>query len=886
MATSVHLDATDGAMKSGGATTDDQDERVKGPSLLDLPDDLLIIFRYVFVLECDEKRNGSAVAPDRIRLTKRIHALASPIFLEFVRFPYLGKYGASRDAFFGWVVRQSDYWHHVRHLEILDLTNAPFMTTATLIAFRNLRSLSIVSSGIVPARLTSAIRTLKNLSDLALTAVSGLTDDSFDLRKTAIRRLDGSSSLAVEKMLQGGRGNSLLELILRINDLRGYEVPWQSLRVLRLKGSGNEGVSAGAPIFLQSLENATSRDTPLPLVTFELSMHGSSANGTPAFAEGQARRIELLCAVLRVSEATQLKLSCLPFCPVFETAEVFPCVRRLDLQGTAPLWKTDNLEALHSLLSHLPSLTQLSISAFPFHDSHASLVTDYSIFPPVRFGLRYPAFNAFLVLIRSTAVLDIEYDPETEPLMLHYARASVHEDFSAEVIRLMALPLDFDKTDGAMKSGGGNTDDQDERPLGPSLLDLPDELIAHTLETVQQGGFRGPQYELPLSMICLNKRIYRVALPLWYRSLRFPDVSGPPEHFDAFYAWLLRTSHQRRLTRHVDYEHDPEHPVLQRAFLATFTHLQGLAFCVQSSPPYEHYLWELLRALPALQKLQFDDEREYDDPAPLDLSSAGFRLLRDSTIKHLKVQKLSQAAALLGAVGTRRLQQLEVTGRSAFIGEDSPLPWISSERIDCRHPLTVDAINAPVDNLQHSNIRPHVQPIKLLGLTVRDNVSFDPASGEAETSYWAALERLLKLLRPRHLRLYNIRAFPPVSRSTDDSLGATEFLELLAMFTVKSSTDLLRLHAFVDLFPSLARLSLSYTNFQPGEADGDAARDFCALDRTTFALRHPFLAAFLGYLRTTRILHFRQYPSYAGLVCWRASATEEFEADSFTSRYT
>ncbi|BGP41671.1 hypothetical protein JCM10449v2_005662 [Rhodotorula kratochvilovae] len=450
--------------------------------------------------------------------------------------------------------------------------------------------------------------------------------------------------------------------------------------------------------------------------------------------------------------------------------------------------------------------------------------------------------------------------------------------------KTMATSADLGAADDAIQAGGAGPVDQDPSAEGPSLLDLPDELIARIFEDVGFDPEFGivARHKLPLGIICLNKRIFRLALPLSYRSLSFPDTTELQERIDGFYAWLLRTPHQRRHTRHVRFEHDPDHPVLQRAFVATFTHLQSLSFGVRSRPLHEQHLCDLICALPSLEELDLDDQRRADDPP---LSLVGFRLLRDSSIQRLTVQTLSDATALLGAVGTRRLQQLEVRHRSysPHDAEVSPLPWISSERVNYQHFLTVDAVNAIVDNLKHSDVLPHVRPVKFLGLSVDNSNSLDPPFEAAPSSwYWTALEQLLNILQPRHLRLDQMGVFPRVSRSAGSSLMATECLELIAYHTIESSRDLLRLHAFLNLFPSLTHLTLAHVDFQPDEACGNPTVDYCTLDRTSFTLRHPFLAAFFVYLRQTRILSARFRAGARALVCWRATATEDFEADMIT----
>jgi len=64
-------------------------------------------------------------------------------------------------------------------------------------------------------------------------------------------------------------------------------------------------------------------------------------------------------------------------------------------------------------------------------------VSDIFALPPATFGLRYPAFVAFVVFLRSTPVLYFEYRPEPASHVLRLTRARLADDFEAEGARVL-----------------------------------------------------------------------------------------------------------------------------------------------------------------------------------------------------------------------------------------------------------------------------------------------------------------------------------------------------------------------------------------------------------------------------------------------------------------
>ncbi|BGP41681.1 hypothetical protein JCM10449v2_005672 [Rhodotorula kratochvilovae] len=331
-------------------------EPSNGPSLLDLPDELVtLIFRVVYLLERDEKRTGTAVSLNGIRVNKRIYALA------------------------------------VKSIHIQSAVPYPNLLASALGSFTTLESLELETNSMISASITK-ISKLESLHSLSLTGSTTFEDRSFALSNSSIRQLSGTTSGALQQLLESGTASTLEVLELRTSDLQAQRMD-------------------------AAFAAASNNEQPLSCSRFG--------------------HFEFIFDFLRRAKPKHIKLSHISEFPFLRTKEVFPFVRYLELQGSAQVSPTDNLEALHSLLSRFPSLEHLTLTTLRFNSTRTSLVSDYTKLSYAAFVMSYPIFTALLTVLRTTTILHFEYEPPTDLLKLRGTRASTDEDLGVEVIRML-----------------------------------------------------------------------------------------------------------------------------------------------------------------------------------------------------------------------------------------------------------------------------------------------------------------------------------------------------------------------------------------------------------------------------------------------------------------
>ncbi|GAA5889341.1 hypothetical protein JCM8208_007848 [Rhodotorula glutinis] len=416
----------------------------RSASLVALPDELIQrIFRLVYALEYPDWRPTVAAVPfARIRISRRIHSLAYPIWLDHLGCSsWFNK--ASCPAFFAAVIDVSDRWYQIRRINVGITDAEPSAYASVVRKLPSLQSFAIEwparDSGAVPASLVDAIAQHKSLSTLQIGEGAVVESGSFDLSSTPIRELVLEQPRNVWSLFSNGAAKNLDVLELWRTDLCGEKIPWATLRVLRLPGNGRadvrvEGALAGV---LRSLQEAAVPGVDLPLIKFELGMDNEHMLDEPEPDLGRTARYALLYGVLELARPVRVKVSDLmrPLdLPPPERPGPFTSVKHLELGARRPLFDPASLAAFDQFLPLFPSLSHLVL-----HDSHLDapeqLVDDFVALPFARFGMRHPAFAALVTAVSSTSTLVLEYRPSGLQPSLHLTRPCADLDFAVDVVR-------------------------------------------------------------------------------------------------------------------------------------------------------------------------------------------------------------------------------------------------------------------------------------------------------------------------------------------------------------------------------------------------------------------------------------------------------------------
>ncbi|BGP41657.1 hypothetical protein JCM10449v2_005648 [Rhodotorula kratochvilovae] len=415
-------------------------------------------------------------------------------------------------------------------------------------------------------------------------------------------------------------------------------------------------------------------------------------------------------------------------------------------------------------------------------------------------------------------------------------------------------------------------------PKGTSLLDLPDELISRIFELAERLA------KFPVDMLVINKRLHRLILPIWYHTLDFPDAWV---NMDEFYAHLIEDEHHRAHTRHIIFAYDRGLPNVQMSLLGKFAQLRAIEITVESEGDdrdvADDRLCSLLRSLPYLHKLCYDDERIPPRSAPFD----DLDLLGDTSVTRLQVTTVETVLALLGSQGhrnTRRLEELVVVEGSrspSFLR--STLPWLVSDRLVFRKNFGLPILEGIIDELKRLNRESPLLPLKYLELKMYGSTRLLSRDVRpVATQYWSGLSQLLPLVTPRHLCLSNVRGLPAIEDSAE-TFFSVEVLEVATNgLHIERSSDHDRLCCLIDVFPSLTHLDLHDVYLDHEEEANDGMYDFCTLNSRRFRSQHPVFASFIAHIKDTRIVSFRLFQDTYALVCWRATAREDFKADMIT----
>jgi len=142
----------------------------------------------------------------------------------------------SVDSFFGGLVRLRHHYSHIKSVTTRDCQRTPALTAFVVAALSSLESLTLATPDgkEIPKQISDAMTKLKRLDKLTILGQEvWFVDSVCDLRATPIRRLIATSP---QELLYRGRGVKLHELdILNLN-IEQCDIPWATLKALRLPG--------------------------------------------------------------------------------------------------------------------------------------------------------------------------------------------------------------------------------------------------------------------------------------------------------------------------------------------------------------------------------------------------------------------------------------------------------------------------------------------------------------------------------------------------------------------------------------------------------------------------------------------------------------------------
>ncbi|GAA5898297.1 hypothetical protein JCM6882_000123 [Rhodosporidiobolus microsporus] len=408
-----------------------------------------------------------------------------------------------------------------------------------------------------------------------------------------------------------------------------------------------------------------------------------------------------------------------------------------------------------------------------------------------------------------------------------------------------------------------------------SLLDLPDELLASVFDQVWE-SLRPKQNDervgilVPLSHILVNKRIFAVARPLWFRHLTTPDDY---DDHDRFLSNLLRRRDLHPLVHSLHTEYPDQFPALHSSVIGLLSNLSSLFISFENSAGDNDAvdylptcLTDMLRTLNKLQRLRVI--------AWAGLENEDFHVVRNlNSLQHLDIDGLDMPPDLLSG-GASQLTMLTI--RSSIL---PVVPWASLKRLALRpYAGEIYAPDQLIESLEA--VGQNQLPLQHLVLAFSGTFETDEESFAFHRGRFA---KILELLQQAHLErldladVYELKWEAAVIR-----VPSLKVLSLKGVLLIHGKNDLAHLNNFLSMFPCLRALHLEGFTFTPGPAR--AASALSSLSPVSLAIEFPHLFSLLFLLRSTKVLEFRlRGYGEAREVRWtRNEETEEFARECWT----
>ncbi|GAA5824581.1 hypothetical protein JCM5353_007251 [Sporobolomyces roseus] len=408
-----------------------------------------------------------------------------------------------------------------------------------------------------------------------------------------------------------------------------------------------------------------------------------------------------------------------------------------------------------------------------------------------------------------------------------------------------------------------------------SLLDLPDDILHLILKEVheERQTVITTNNSLPVAEVLINKRIFSLARPLWFKHL-----SISTNQLDRRLSGLHVQDERRLALRQLSIAFAESHLYLFVSVLSRLPHLTYLAIQVPDnlSPQASAEAMVGVASLAALEhlKLQFADSVEksvrmwsdYHKAEPdctprISLESKGvpyydLAYMPGTDLRWLKTRKLT--VKKLSSSDWPRLLSLELT-----LGPGNLLSW--NDQI--------------LKNLQEAVANDDML-LERLKIPLRFPVDLSGIAGRVFTA--TDYKRLLELLQRtklRHLELACLQQIPDTPYNLQ--IESLQLLRLSGSCTFKDSTSFRNLFALLSALPSLTQLHLVGSSFF---GPTSTAHEMSSHSEMSLFFDYPELSAILTYLRrsNTTIFTYRGQDEKREMRWTRLNKEEEFERDCWT----
>ncbi|GAA5980540.1 hypothetical protein JCM5350_004339 [Sporobolomyces pararoseus] len=439
--------------------------------------------------------------------------------------------------------------------------------------------------------------------------------------------------------------------------------------------------------------------------------------------------------------------------------------------------------------------------------------------------LRSSAFNRLLRLLPSAAVDRLEFTANSIP--------AISED----------VPLvQSDQTSSMNRVQQENAEGGDALQVQPragspqvgttSLLSLPDDLLLMVYEELYEDQYGGEMISPPISEILINKRLYKLARPLWISRLSICS-----SQLDQRLVGLLDDSNRRTSLRKLDLQYHESHAHLIRITLSRLTSLVEvrIRISVTPSPFFKQTVFQGIQEGGSVTNVEF----------------------------HLDSSIMSQVPEIWQDVQWQDVQK-ETRHQTKCLGIRTP-----------RHHVQRRVLHNSKDvlllNLNFVPSAEHIHSFRSFEYRLHPN----PCADELlqcfeETVAQDPIERL---------EFDSLNWIPLISEQ--HHVKSLKLLKLSGTCSFAEEDNFRNFSSLLLTLPSLTHLHLIGSHFF---SDNLKADDISKIDDFTTSFRYPCISALLFVLRTTeiKVFTFRGEDEKREMRWTRISKNDEFNRDCWT----